>query len=65
MVYKIFLAIYLFFSFIMAHGEEHDHDHNHNYNSDKQKYKSNGVVRGSIIDNVSEEKNTFTNQRAF
>ena len=59
MIFRIFLTTYIVFSILIAHGEEHDHDHNHNH--EKQKYKSTGIVRGSIIDDIAEDKKAYAN----
>ena len=59
MVFRIFLTTYIVFSILIGHGEEHDHDHNHNH--EKQKYKSSGIVRGSVIDNIAEDKKAYAN----
>ena len=59
MIFRIFLTTYIVFSILIAHGEEHDHDHNHNH--EKQKYKSTGIVRGSVIDDIVEDKKAYAN----
>ena len=59
MIFKLFVTIYLTFSIILPHGEDHTHDDDHKHKT--RKYEPVGIVRGSVIDNMLEESKAYAN----
>ena len=59
MIFKLFITIYLTFSVILAHGEDHSHNDNHKHK--ERKYEPVGIVRGSVIDSMLEDPKAYAN----
>ena len=61
MIFKLFITIYLTFSVVLAHGEDHSHNDNDNHKHEERKYEPVGIVRGSVIDNMLEDPKAYAN----
>ena len=59
MTFKLFITIYLTFSVILAHGEDHSHNDNHKHK--ERKNEPNGIDRGRVIDNMLEDPKAYAN----